>query len=259
MPPVNRNPNFTLFAFLVLFALSISACSSIAINDSAFPYIFSPEKIAALKIKKIVVVDKNFGTVSKNYLSKHEKKIDDVVRSKLMSGNYEIVSDDQFNLEWQLAVRKYGNPYNTNTNQLNSIAFKRVIHFVFSELEKTSNVDAILFTDLVEQEVVFSGKNKRQATWHGVSRKPIFKGAAANLSADFNWAQPIPAISLRIVIYSTNGSLLFKSLGGLDVTRQVDVRKNGGKFVRRTKLLNKQTNIEQGVNVALHPFILYER
>jgi len=48
---------------------------------------------------------------------------------------------------------------------------------------------------------------------------------------------------------------LFTSIGGLDSTEAIDTRSSGGDYVRRRNILENDNNIEEGIELAFHPFI----
>lgn len=253
---IGQRNAFTAQRCLLLIAMAcLVGCQSAGYNDTVYPYVIRSEALQQHAPKRLVISHENFGTPSKTYLQPYESKIDNKVRDRLEGGGYTIVENTEFRKYWRENVRKYGSPYNPTTSQLNTEAFQQVVQATFKKLSEGGGVDAIVFTDLVEQPVVFQGNNNRLAKWHGVSRKPGIKGSGG-VSADFDWSQTAPAISLRVIIYATDGTLLFKSIGGLEVARYINSRQSDGRFVRREKLFTKQSHIDQGVNLALHPFIV---
>lgn len=238
-------------------AVVVFACQSISYNETVFPYIIKDAEIAEQKPKRLILAHENFGSPSKKYLRKYENKIDNNVEERLQEAGYAIVDNSEFQKAWREATRKYGSPYNTLTSQLNNAAFRRVISYTFNKMRETEKVDAIVFTDLLEQPVVYTGHSNRLAKWHGVSRRLRNKGNAS-IPTEFDWSQTVPAISLRTIIYAVDGSLLFKSIGGLEVSRQLDARTDKARFVRREKLFEQQSNVSQGVALSLHPFVRLE-
>lgn len=240
------------FALIAVLACLLMACSSTKMNDTAYPYFIAGDKLDPPP-KKILVASKNFGLPSKTYLEEYEAYIDQVLIERLENHGFEIVvADDEFEAAWRRAERKYGSPFTASESRLNENAFRRIMYHIFSEIGTNTHADAILFTDLLEQNVVFAGGTSRRARWHGVSRAPTTRGGN-QLPVEFNWSQPVPAVSLRVILYSIEGNLLFKSFGGLEVSRQLDTQK--GRFTRRDDIFSSTKNVEQGVAIALHPFI----
>ncbi len=241
---------------LLLASALLCACETTSFNDTAYPYVINSEKMATQAVDKIIIAHVNFGGPSKHYLRDYEKTIDKEVKAQLESGGYTIASNALFRKAWRDAVRKYGDPFNPVTSQINPRAFKRVVYTAINTLKEQTDIKAVVFTDLIERQIAFGHHINRNAKWDGVSRKPKIKGAGTGISQGFDWSQTVPAASLSVTIYHVDGQRLFQSIGGLEVTRQLDPNKGGnGRFVRRDKLFTSHSNVRQGVNFALHPFV----
>lgn len=254
--PKNKKTLRSIFLMLSIALLSlINGCQSAPFNETAYPYAIQSEAINKRSINNIVIAHQNLGPPSKKYLRPYQLNIDKAVKQHLELAGYNVIDNQELQAAWREATRKYGHPYDKQSSQLNSMALKRVLSSTFAALREQGNVDAIIFTDLIEQTVAFSHGSNRMAKWDGVSRKLRIKGIAS-IAENFDWAQTVPAVSLRTVIYSIDGTALFKSAGGLEVSRQLDSRKSSGRFVRREKLFTRKANIEEGVNLAFYPFIV---
>ena len=241
---------------ILIIGTLLCACQSTSFNDTAYPFVINAEKMDAQVVDKLIVAHVNFGGSSKHYLKKYEKTIDKEVKAQLESGGYTIASNALFRKAWRDAVRKYGEPFNPVTSQINPRAFKRVVYTAINTLKEQTDIKAVVFTDLIERQIAFGHHINRSAKWDGVSRKPKIKGAGTGISQGFDWSQTVPAASLSVTIYHVDGQRLFQSIGGLEVTRQLDPNKGGnGRFVRRDKLFTSHSNVRQGVNFALHPFV----
>ena len=130
---------------------------------------------------------------------------------------------------------------------------------VRDELQRNEKPDAIIFTDLLEQEVPFSGGLQHFARWHGVTRKPTLQGPGDGVSAGFDWSRPAKAASLWVNIYDMELQRVFSSIGGLDMTEAIDTRSSSGRFVRRRSILESETYLREGIELAFHPFIVMEK
>ena len=241
----------------ILFALCVSflfACQNTSLNDTLYPFSLNDEKIASSPIKKITVAHVNFGAPSKKYLRDEQGKIDNYVKKQLKDSGYAIASNALFQQAWRKAIRQYGQPYDSYTSQINQRAFMRVMYTVLQEIKQNSNIDAIVFTDLIERQVSFSNGSSRTARWDGVSRKPKIKGAGTGVSQGFDWMQTVPAVSILVTIYHVDGQRLFQSAGGIEITRMIDPHRGNGRFVRRENIFSSPNHISQGVALALHPF-----
>ena len=246
---------FFLFALCIFF---LSACQNTSLNDTLYPFSLNDEKIASSPIKKVSVAHVNFGPPSKKYLRDEEGKIDKYVKKKLKDSGYAIASNALFQQAWRKAIRKYGQPYDSYTSQINQRAFMRVMSTVLQEMNRNSDIDAVVFTDLIERQVIFSDGTSRSARWDGVSRKPKIKGAGTGVSQGFDWMQTVPAVSILVTIYHVDGQRLFQSVGGIEITRMIDPHRGNGRFVRRENIFSSPNHIRQGVALALHPFAIMD-
>ena len=74
-------------------------------------------------------------------------------------------------------MRAYGDPVDPTSGKVNMKTFSQIIHSVRDQMTKRDTIDAFIFTDLVEQEVSFSGGLKHYARWAGcVTRTPTMQG-----------------------------------------------------------------------------------
>jgi len=241
---------------LLLTGTLLCACQTTSFNDTSYPFVINSEKMAKQAVDKVIIAHVNLGAPSKHYLREYEKKIDNEVITQLESAGYVIESDALFRKAWRDATRKYGEPFSPVTSQMNARAFHRVVSTAINTLKEQTDIKAVVFTDLIERQIAFGHHINRSARWDGVTRKPKIKGAGTGISQGFDWSQTVPATSLSITVYHVDGLRLFQSVGGLEVTRQLDPNKGGnGRFVRRDKLFTSQANMRQGVNFALHPFV----
>jgi hypothetical protein len=141
---------------------------------------------------------------------------------------------------------------------MNVRAFSQIMISVRDRLKEESNLDAFVFTDLVELETSFNSGLKHLARWDGVTRKPTLQGTGNAVAADFNWSAPVAVASLQVSIYDMELQRLFTSRGGLDATDAIDTRSSSGKFVRRRNMLENDDYIEEGIRLAFHPMIEME-
>ena len=248
---------FRFFLFM-LCGVFLSACQNTQLNDTLYPFSLNNEKIASSPINKVAVAHVNFGAPSKKYLRDEQGKIDNYVKKQLIDGGYTVASNALFQQAWRKAIRQYGQPYDNYTSQINQRSFIRVMFSVLQEIKNNSDIDAIVFTDLIERQVSFSNGSNRTARWDGVSRKPKIKGAGTGVSQGFDWMQTVPAVSILVTIYHADGQRLFQSAGGIEITRMIDPHRGNGRFVRRENIFNSPSHIRKGVALALHPFAVMD-
>jgi len=245
--------------FCLLLPLLLTACGSTATyNPTVFPYEIDQESLNNKSIKRVVIASINLGGQTRRYLQEHEVRIDKMVEAYLEENGISVIPQREFEQRWKTAVRVYGNPIDPTSGKVNQKTFVQILVSVRDGLMESNPVDAIVFTDIVEQEVAFSGGLKHLARWHGVTRKPTLQGPGDGVSADFDWNKPAKAASLWVSIYDMELQRLFTSIGGLDTTEAIDTRSTRGDFVRRRSILENDSHLREGIELAFHPFIQME-
>jgi len=96
------------------------------------------------------------------------------------------------------------------------------------------------------------------ARWDGVTRKPSLQGPGDGVSADFDWAMLVDVASLQVSIYDMELQRVFASRGGIDATQAIDSRSSKGRYIRRREILENETFIREGIELAFYPFITSE-
>jgi hypothetical protein len=241
----------------LLAAITLAACSSTAsYNPTVFPYEINEERLQQTPIKRVIIAHVNLGGPSRSYLAEHEARVDSMVERYLEENGIAVLPQREFEQRWKTAVRIYGNPTDPTTGRMNQKAFTQILISVRDGLIQSLDVDAVVFTDIIEQDVAFSGGLKHLARWHGVSRKPTLQGPGDGVSADFDWNKPAKAASLWVSVYDMELQRLFTSIGGLDTTEAIDTRSSSGRFVRRRSILENKSHLREGVELAFHPFIV---
>ena len=244
----------------VLFGLAlVSGCASGPISSRGYNPTtptnqIDEQAVANADIKRVIIADINLGSPSRKYLQKHEKDVDSLVAEALESHGWEVVSSREFSLRWKNAVAIFGNPVDPTTGRVNGRTFTRIVQTVRDQIMESSNIDAIVFTDLLEKDVYFVQGVNRVARWDGVSRKPPTQGAGNGVSVDFNWRAPVAATTIRVSVFDRNLNLIFNGEGGVSLNEAVDTR-NGTGFVRRREILGNERHIQEGIAIALHPLV----
>jgi hypothetical protein len=239
-----------------LCCILLQACSSTPeYNATVFPYELNEELLAASTIRTVVIPHVNLGAPSRNYLAKEAPRIDAKVEAYLEENGFKVIDQRIFKRHWNTAERAYGNPVDPTSGKVNMKTFSQIMQSVRDQMRKADKLDAFVFTDLVELEVVFGGGLKHIARWDGVSRTPPLQGPGSGVTADFDWNAGVAAASLMVSIYNMDLQRLFISRGGLDPTDAIDTRSAGGSWKRRRNMLENEANLREGIELALHPFI----
>lgn len=243
-------------AVVCVAALGLHACSSTpTYNPTVVQWEMDEERLAQTKIRTVIIPHVNLGPPSRNYLEREAPRIDGMVSSYLKEHGYEVLPQREFTRHWNTAVRAFGDPVDPTTGRVNMRTFVQIMQNVRDQLRETTNVDAFVFTDLVESEAAFNGGMKHIARWDGVSRTPSLQGPGNSVSADFDWNKPASVASLQISIYDIDLQRVFASRGGLDATDAIDARSSAGRYVRRRAILENENNVREGISLAFHPFI----
>lgn len=243
----------TLFLGL---ACLLTACSNTSdYNPSTPQYQINQEALKAKPIKKLVIASANIsGEPTRYHLQSAAAHIDEMVKKYLQDHGYQIVPSFQFENAWNQAVRTYGDIYDPTTGKVDPATWRAVMVTTVKTLQETTDIDAVVFTDVVSGSAAHDVGMDHMAQWDGVRRKPSYSSTTAQISNDFNWSQTVEVASLAVTIYSTDMNGLFASRGGLDTLQEINT-KNKATYVRRKRILENDSNIEEGIRLALHPFI----
>ena len=247
-----------LAAFATVSALLVACAGTPTYNPTTFPFEINEEVLAANPVKTVVITHVNLGGISRNYLEKEAPRIDTDVTAYLRENGFKVLSQREFKQHWNTAVRAFGDPVDPTSGKVNMKTFAQIMQSVRDQMVKSSDLDAFIFTDLVELEVSFSGGLKHLARWDGVSRKPSLQGPGSGVSADFDWNMQAAVASIQISIYDINLQRLFAGRGGMDATEAIDTRSSKGRYVRRRSILENEDNVMEGIRLAFHPFIEME-
>ncbi len=247
------------FILTCLFILSLAACSGVEPNPTVYPFQIDNEAIEASSVKKVVIANVNLGIPSRNYLKESEGKIDGMLSGYLRENDFQVVSGHHFAQAWKIASRVNGDPYDPTTGKVNQRAFALNLQAVTKQLVDKHKIDAIIFTDIVERDIQFSNGLSHLARWDGITRKPSLRGPGDGVTADFDWSMNAKGASLWVSIYNVELQRLFTSIGGLDSTEAIDTRSSSGRYTRRRNILENETHLLEGIQLAMHPFIAMEK
>lgn len=237
-------------------ALLAACASSGGSNPSAYPFEINKPLLEQHPPKKLVIATANVsGEPTRFHLQKAAGRIDEMVKTYLEKHGYQIAPSYIFENAWNQAIRTYGDMYDPTTGRVDPTTWRAVMFTTAKALQDSSDIDAIVFTDVIEREAAHDVGMDHLARWDGVSRKPSMASAGSEgVPMGFNWSQSIKVASLVITIYSTKMEGLFSSHGGLDTLQSIDT-KGEATFARRKHLLDNDSNIEEGIELAFHPFI----
>lgn len=224
-------------------------------NPTTFPFELNEERLAQTRLKTVVIPHVNLGAPSRNYLEKEAPRIDGLVSTYLKENGFKVISQREFEQRWNTAVRAFGDPVDPTTGKVNMRTFAEIMQSVRDQMRDEFNLDAFVFTDLIELEVPFSGGLKHVARWDGVTRKPSLQGGGSGVSVDFDWNKPAAVSSLQVSIFDMELQRVFFSRGGMEATDAIDTRSSTGGFTRRRNILENEGQVMEGIQLAFHPLI----
>jgi hypothetical protein len=248
----------TRLLILTISSLILVGCASGtggSYNPTVYPFEIDNELLATTEIKRVVIAPVNLGGATRNYLEDSEADVDKQVRDYLESNGFDVVSQRRFQQEWKTATRIYGNPIDPTSGRVNQKTFTLALVAVRDALVKSDDLDAIVFTDIIEKDIAFNGGLKHLARWDGVTRKPTLQGPGDGVSTDFDWNKNAKGASIWVNVYTVELQRVFSSVGGIDATQAIDTRSATGAYVRRRNVLENKNFIQEGIEIAFHPFI----
>jgi hypothetical protein len=249
-----------LIAASTLILSLITACSITTSNgETVFPYYLNSEASVQKTIKKVVLAPISITKPVPSYLRGSERKTRAMVKSYLEDMGYEILPKHHFENAWQQAKRTYGDTYDPTTGKVKVKAWRGAMKMIGESIREKTDADIIIFAELYEHEIQHSYSGKHYARWYGVTRPPALKGTGSGVPLDFNWGESIRAASLTVTIYNTNLDRIFSSRGGIDILEAIDLKRATPTFVKKKKLLTSNANIEEGIQLAFHPFITMKK
>lgn len=243
----------------LLAILLVQACSSTRYNPTTFDYYINSEALKKEPIKKVMIATVNIsGEPTRSILRDAVPKVDAMVVDYLEEHGYEVLPSHLFENAWRQAILNHGDFFDPTTGKVDTRGWQMVMASTLTQLKENKELDAIVFTDLIEHDVQHSPGLSHNAQWYGVSREPATEGSTDSVSMEFDWAQIIKGASLMVTMYSPEGVPLFSSRGGLDTLYAINKRRSDKSFVRRKKILSRDSYIEEGIELAFHPLIKME-
>lgn len=241
---------------MLLPCLLIVACSQVNYNPTVYDNQYNEGAAAKKNIKHIMIAPINFDKPSRYYLQKEAGHIDVNIKQYLEANGYRVVSSRAFSQQWKKKERQYGTLYDPTTGKHTRVfkqALAEVMENVFS---KSPKLDAILFSDLVTSKVHYSDMSTHTAQWDGVTRRLKVQGLGTGLIDDVDWQKLVDGISLVTYIFTRDNELLQHGVGGIQIAQALQLNNNSGTFKRRRDLLSNNKEVDEAVQLALHPFVV---
>ena len=87
-----------------------------------------------------------------------------------------------------------------------------------------------------------------------MTRKPSSRGGDG-VPADFDWIQAVDAVGIYVNVFDLKLQRLFNGAGGIEVTETLDLKGSKPLWKRQKKVLDNDSFIEEGLNLALQPWL----
>ena len=234
------------------------ACGSATVgggyNFTTPSNIFDEALFSQLDSKVVVIANVNLGGPSRNYLKKRELFVDQRLEEYLESAGFTVGPQREFAQRWSNAILIYGDPVDPTTGRVNQKSFIQIVQAVRDQLREQTDIDSIIFTDIIEKDIYYEQGMNRITRFDGVTRKPAIQGAGSGVTSEFDWSRAVAAASIRIAWFNMDLARVFSGEGGMEVTDAVDTR-SGTAFVRRRDVLENENHIDEGLAIAMHPAI----
>ena len=148
-----------------------------ASSDTVYPYQIDESIRDNEEFDTVIIATHNLGKPSRQYLTEHEEKIDGYVQKYLKKHDFKVLDNRLYSQALSASESQYGDPFDPSTGKIDMAKKQQVLADVLRQLrESNPELDAIIFTELVDREVYFSTGLKRVARWDGVSRSPLMQG-----------------------------------------------------------------------------------
>lgn len=239
---------------LSLFSLLLACTTAPSYNSTVYAYVDQRE-INSAPLQHIMIAPVNHGKPSRHYLSLHEEKIDRLLAQYLEKSGLDVIDNTTFRQVWQAAESHSGSLFNSITGEPTSAHDSAMHEALQAAFDANPRLDAVLFTDLIETPQQYQLAAKRFAEWHGVRRKVKMEGVGRGIFEEFNWNETVDAISLSVYLVDRAGSVIFHSIGGIQIAQAVAVQNKSAEFRRRKDLLTDRDEIREAIQLALHPVI----
>lgn len=247
------------FLTVIILLAGLFGCSSNISKNTLYPYIDNRVNANQSTISRVMIASVNLGIPSRHYLTNHAAAVDRQVEAYLKKHGITVLSNKPFEQQWKNAEERYGALFNSMTGELTAShphALQDSLSAVFSN---NPNLDAVIFTDLIETRLQYQQASQRYTEWHGVQRRLKVEGVGEGIPTVFDWSYPVEGISIAISIYNRQHQLVFHSVGGIQVAQAIVLGNTSAEFRRRRDLLANEKEVLEGIQLAFHPFITMKK
>lgn len=214
------------------------------------------DRARAPEMKKLVLANVNFSKPSRVYMQEFEPKIDNMLMEYMQTNGYTFAPPHVFSNAWNTAIRQTGDSYDPTTGRFKTDTHMKALALAIQYLKDNSEAAGIVFTDLLEYQVAYIHGTKHNAKWHGVTRRFEKMGVGNTVPADFDWGRTAAVASLWVNIFDIESmQRVFSGVGGIDGMEAINMKLSEPRFSRNKDLFDNDDNINEGIQLALHPLI----
>jgi len=116
-----------------------------------------------------------------------------------------------------------------------------IVPELLGQFEKTP--DLVIAPNLAMRSAEYQGT--RMIVWDGVKRRETVSDWSMSGSG-------LPAASLHVSVYTTDGTQVFSGFGGLEPVFRIDTVKK--KYIQREDLFEDERNLKEGTCIAFYPY-----
>lgn len=171
-----------------------------------------------------------------------------MIQRKLNGKGYSVVEPEVYDA-WQELSDEVGSFTDPETGERDEGKLSRAMVEVLRRLGAGFDAGAILIPSI---EVVEAPYQSGRAYWHGTSQPVKAGGVLTNFMAGSPGGK-VPALSLRIAVYSPDGRKLYSHTGGIEVLRKIDGKDSV--LVPRQELFKDTDRNRKAVDIAIDPLI----
>ena len=237
----------------------IVACGTNNYKPNSYDYQLNKEALQKETIKSVLIADINYLQPSRRYLNKKADFVDAQLEQFLLNRNVKVISNRVFTRQWDKKKTRFGNTYDANTGQQTSHFTSALTATLEQVFTSRPQLDAIIFTDLLSVSIEDAQSSMRTVQWHGVSRKVKVQGLGDGNEANIDWIKSINGISLAVHIINREQQQVLENVGGIQVAQTLNLQNKFTKLKRRKDLLQNENEIEEGIQLALQPWLDYRQ
>jgi hypothetical protein len=233
--------------FSALLLLSLLSCS---IYHTYYRYTFTLPDNQPFP-KKVCIAPLNLLEGAEDSSIIHSSPLHRQIVGYFERNKIDVVQDTTLKAKWHECVIKSGGMYDPISGKVNPSIFAKTLLTFIVDVSREDSVEAIIFPAVVSTTAYLYDQF---AYWDGVCREIIFNVAFQNVST-YNFSGTDAGLSLKALIFTPQGDLIFKSLGGIELANEIVNNHNGKKSVLRNDLLRHFDWNDEAIQIAFHPFI----